>query len=268
MMGIEPITQRPRMDEALGVIIRLLDGEVVTHHADWFELHEARLQMLPVNGTLPIAVASTTSPAGMVCAGHHGVGVLSLGAGLIGGKKDLAAQWALGEKAAAAAGQVLRREGWRLVLRAHVAESREEAIADVRDGRERERDQYYRRVAGMKNDTTLEDEIEQDSSLDRHARRHDRRARPPAGVDRRLRRVHGAGQRLGRPREATLRSYELIARYVMPEVRGQIAPLRASYDMVAANKRSYGGPAMAAVAKAYADAGEAMPDGMDAAKLR
>ena len=69
-------------------------------------------------------------------------------------------------------------------------------------------------------------------------------------------------------REATLRSYEMIARYVMPEVRGQIAPPRASYEMVAANKRSYGAPAMAAVAKAYADAGEAMPDGMDAAKLR
>ena len=33
MMGIEPITQRPRMDESLGVIIQLLNGEVVTHVA-------------------------------------------------------------------------------------------------------------------------------------------------------------------------------------------------------------------------------------------
>ena len=41
--------------------------------------------------------------------------------------------------------------------------------------------------------------------------------------------------------EATLRSYELIARRVMPELRGHLAPLRASYDMVASNKRSYGG---------------------------
>jgi len=52
MMGIDPVTQRPRMDEALGVIVRLLAGEVVTHEAEWFALHEARLQMLPVNGTL------------------------------------------------------------------------------------------------------------------------------------------------------------------------------------------------------------------------
>ncbi|MEC9058423.1 MAG: LLM class flavin-dependent oxidoreductase, partial [Actinomycetota bacterium] len=31
MMGIEPVTQRSRMEEALGVIIRLLDGETVNH---------------------------------------------------------------------------------------------------------------------------------------------------------------------------------------------------------------------------------------------
>ena len=101
MMGLDPVRNRSKMDEALGVIVRLLAGEVVTHHADWFTLQDAQLQLLPVNGTLPIAVASTTSPAGMVCAGTHGVGVLSLGAGLIGGQKDLAAQWAMGQKAAA-----------------------------------------------------------------------------------------------------------------------------------------------------------------------
>ena len=267
MMGIQPVTQRPRMDESLGVIIRLLNGEVVTHVADWFELHEARLQMLPVNGSMPIAVASTTSPAGMVCAGHHGVGVLSLGAGLIGGKKDLAAQWALGEKAAAESGHPFDRSGWRLVLRAHLAESREEAIAAVRDGRERERELYYRRVAGMKNDTSLEEEIEQDSSL----------IGTPEDMIAALGRLQESTGGFGgfmvlandwASRAATLRSYELIARFVMPEVRGQIAPLRASYEMVAANKRSYGGPALAAVAKAYEDAGEAMPDGLDPAKLR
>lgn len=98
MMGIDPVTQRPRMNEALGVIIRLLAGKTVTHHSDWFTLEEARLQLLPMNGSMPIAVASSTSPSGMTAAGTHGVGVLSLGAGLIGGKKDLAAHWALGRR--------------------------------------------------------------------------------------------------------------------------------------------------------------------------
>src|SRR6185437_14768524 len=70
MMGIDPVTQRPRMDEALGVILRLLRGEVVDYTADWFELHNAQLQLLPYSDPcFPIAVASTTSPSGMVTAG-------------------------------------------------------------------------------------------------------------------------------------------------------------------------------------------------------
>src|SRR4051794_22822027 len=58
MMGIDPLTQRGRMDESLGVIIRLMCGEVVTHVSDWFELHDAQLQLLPLNGSMPIAVAN------------------------------------------------------------------------------------------------------------------------------------------------------------------------------------------------------------------
>src|SRR6266849_3756347 len=44
MMGIEPVTQRPRRDEALDAIMLLLKGEEpVTLKTDWFELRQARL---------------------------------------------------------------------------------------------------------------------------------------------------------------------------------------------------------------------------------
>jgi limonene 1,2-monooxygenase len=267
MMGIDPLTQRGRMDESLGVIIRLMNGEVVTHVSDWFELHEAQLQLLPLNGSIPIAVASTTSPSGMVTAGRHGVGVLSLGAGLIGGKKDLAAQWAMGQEQAGQSGQTLRREEWRLVIRVHLAETKEEAVRDVREGRDYERNFYYRRVAGMKNDITLEQEIEEDTSI----------VGTPddmiAALDRLTEATGGFGGFLvlandWANRERTLNSYELIARYVIPHFTGMLDPLRSSYDMVVRNKRSYGGPAMAAIAKAFADAGETMPDDLNPATLR
>jgi len=267
MMGIDPVTQRGRMDESLGAIVRLLAGEVVTHESDWFTLREARLQMLPVNGSLPIAVASTTSPSGMVCAGTHGVGVLSLGAGLIGDQKDLAAQWELGQKAAANAGTELRREDWRLVLRAHIAPTREEAIDAVREGRDYEREHYYRRVAGMRNEVTLDEEIERDASI----------VGTPDDMIAAIGRLQDATGGFGgfmvlandwATPDAQLRSYELIARRVMPELRGHLAPLRASYDMVAANKRDYGAPAMAAIRKAYEDAGEPLPAGLAPGKLR
>ena len=119
----------------------------------------------------------------------------------------------------------------------------------------------------MKNDVTLEEEIEQDTSI----------IGTPDDMIAALHRLQDATGGFGgfmvlandwATHEATLRSYELIARRVMPELRGHLAPLRASYEMVAANKRSYGGPAMAAIRQAYDDAGEAMPDGLDPGRLR
>jgi len=65
MMGIEPVTQRPRMEEALEAIMRLLRcDEPVTMKTDWFELREARLHLAPYTDPhFPIAVASTITPA-------------------------------------------------------------------------------------------------------------------------------------------------------------------------------------------------------------
>ncbi|MEC7915992.1 MAG: LLM class flavin-dependent oxidoreductase [Actinomycetota bacterium] len=267
MMGIEPVTQRSRMEEALGVIIRLLDGETVNHSSDWFQLNDAHLQMLPLNGSIPIAVASTTSPAGMVCAGHHGVGVLSLGAGLIGGKKDLQAQWALGEEAARAAGKTMKREDWRLVIRVHLAESRQEAMDQVREGREREREGYFRKVAGLRNDHTLEQEIEDDASI----------VGTPDDMIEALRRLRSSTGGFGgflvlgndwANHQDTLRSYELIARQVIPVFNGMLEPLQRSYDTVVDNKRSFAEPVMKAIRRAYEDAGQEIPENLTPKNLR
>src|SRR6267378_165870 len=67
MMGIEPVTQRPRMDEALDAIMLLLKcEEPVTLKTDWFELREARLHLAPYTEPhFPIAVASVMTPSGV-----------------------------------------------------------------------------------------------------------------------------------------------------------------------------------------------------------
>lgn len=74
MLGIDPLTQRQRMDESLTAIMALLrcDGPV-SMTTDWFELREARLHLAPYTDPhFPIAVGSTITPAGMVSAGKHG----------------------------------------------------------------------------------------------------------------------------------------------------------------------------------------------------
>ena len=58
---------------------------------DWFEMRDARLHLAPYSDPhFEIAVASTITPFGMIAAGTHGVGVLSIGAGLPGGPEALA----------------------------------------------------------------------------------------------------------------------------------------------------------------------------------
>jgi limonene 1,2-monooxygenase len=55
---------------------------------------------------------------------------------------------------------------------------------------------------------------------------------------------------------------------VIPEFRGHLEPLRARYDRVVAKKRDYGAPAMAAIKKAYEDAGQQMPEDLNPTNLR
>jgi limonene 1,2-monooxygenase len=62
--GIDPMTQRDRQDEAIGVIRRLFAGERVTHESDWFTLKDARLQLFPLQEEMPMVTASSISPSG------------------------------------------------------------------------------------------------------------------------------------------------------------------------------------------------------------
>ena len=130
MMGIEPSTQRARMEESLSAIMQLLKcEEPVTMKTDWFELKDARLHLAPYSYPhFPIACASTITPSGMIAAGKHGLGVLSIGAGLPGGPEAMAKQWAIYEETAAQHGHKADRSKWRIVTFAHVAETVEQAV--------------------------------------------------------------------------------------------------------------------------------------------
>ena len=127
MLGIEPSTQRPRMLEAMDAIMRLLKcEEPVTMKTDWFEMRDARLHLAPYTDPhFEIAVASTITPFGMIAAGTHGVGVLSIGAGLPGGPEAMASQWKIAEEYAAKNGKTVDRKNWRVVVNAHIAEDDE-----------------------------------------------------------------------------------------------------------------------------------------------
>jgi limonene 1,2-monooxygenase len=265
MLGIEPVTQRPRMNEALDAIMALLRcEEPVTMKTDWFELREARLHLAPYTAPhFPIAVASTLTPAGMVCAGKHGVGVLSLAAGLPGGPEALVEQWRIAEETAAKHGQRMDRGAWRLVTNMHVAEDDELALREVHAGERRETVTYFEETLGRppgRSDDPLRDGVRMGTTL----------VGSPDTVRKGIERLlgftdGGAGGILFRAhewatREQTLRSYELFARYVMPCFQSSLDTIVASNRWARERRRDVFGPNVQAIANAYADAGRQMPD--------
>ena len=135
MLGIEPSEQRRMMAEALEVLVPLLRGEAVTRKTDWFDLQEAQSQLPPVQWPGPeIAVASAISPSGASAAGRHGIGLLSLAASGPEGYEQLPKHWQVCEETAAKAGTRVDRANWRCVVPMHIAETREQARADMEFG--------------------------------------------------------------------------------------------------------------------------------------
>ena len=134
MLGLDATKQRDMMDEALGVIRRLFAGEVVTHESHWFKLFEAQLQLRPWSREIEIAVANQVSPAGARCAGKHGAGLLSIGATTMAGFDMLGMNWQAYAQKCHEAGREPNRDTWRLVGPMHIAETREQARANVRFG--------------------------------------------------------------------------------------------------------------------------------------
>ncbi len=269
MLGIDPSTQRRRMDEALEAIMALLrcDGPV-TRKTDWFEMRDARLHLRPYSDPhFPIAVASTLTPAGPVVAGRHGVGILSLGAGAPGGLAAIAGQWRIAEEEAAKHGKMMDRAQWRMVMNVHVAETDEQAMADVRVGERLETVTYFEDALGRppgRSEDPLTDGIAAGTTLVGSPETVAR------GIENLVRHSEGGfGGFLFRAhdwadREQTWRSYELFARWVMPRFQQSLDTVAESYDWVVSNRKTIFGPNVDALRRAFTDSGRDAPANLGA----
>src|SRR2546422_35749 len=173
MMGIEPVTQRPRMDEALDAIMLLLKcEEPVTLKTDWFELRQARLHLAPdTDPHVPIAVGRPP------------------------GRSD-------------------------------------DPLTE-----------------GVKMGTTLVGSVETVVKGINHLWKLSN-----GGFGGLLFRAHNWANR-----EQTLKSYELFARYVIPQFQGSADGPRGSNEWARSNRRSIFSPNVEAIQQAYARAGREAP---------
>jgi len=247
MLGIDPMVQRDRQDEAIGVIKRLFAGERVTHESDWFTLRDARLQLFPLQEDMPFAVASQVSPSGMTLAGKYGAGVLSIGSMSTQGLLALPTQWGFAEDSAAKHGQTVDRENWRVVMTWHIAETREQARIEAREGLMRWHNEYNVGTLmrpGAVAYNTPDEAVDQTAFVDGAASV----IGTPDDLVKAIRDLYqlsgGFGTVIGfahdwANRENTLRSWDLVARYVIPEVNGLLEGYRTSREYVVEHRESF-----------------------------
>jgi limonene 1,2-monooxygenase len=256
-LGIDPMVQRDRQDEAIGVIRRLFAGERVTLESEWFTLRDAALQILPLQEELPMTVASMVSPSGMTLAGKYGIGVLSIGSMSTAGIQALPLQWSFAEEAAAEHGTTVDRADWRILLSFHLAETRQDARRQARDGLLRWHNDYT--VATLQRPGAVAYDSP-DEAVDALAFAEGAAAviGTPDDLVETIRHMHelcgGFGAVIGFVHDwanpdDTRRSWELLARHVVPEINGYLRPMRRSEEWVQTNRASFERATKAVVTK-------------------
>lgn len=247
-LGLDPMLLRDRQDEAMGVIRKLFEGgERFSYESDWFKLRDAKLHLKPLQKNMEFAVASQISPSGMTLAGKHQAGVLSIGAMVAEGMRSLPTQWSFAEESAAKHGNSVDRKNWRIVMNWHIAETRKEARLQAKEGLLRHNNDYSVATLNPDEGTIYKSP---DDAVDGVAFSENSTAvigTPDdliAKIKEMISITGGFGCVIGfahdwANRENTLKSWDLVARYVIPEINGLLDDYRESHEFVTNNRETW-----------------------------
>jgi limonene 1,2-monooxygenase len=245
MIGRNMAELRTMFAESLEAVVALVNGEErVTMKTSWFTLQDAKLQLAPFRPSgLEIAAASVGSPNSMRLSGRYGISTVSFGAPPAPGwpRVDLRKQWAHAEESAAEHGQTVDRQNWRITIPVYVAESRAEALRDVREGFEECLFGYWGGIRGLDvempgvpRSQMLEKTIDLGNaiigSVDDCIEGISRLREESGGFGTLLVFAHDWASW-----ERTKRSYDLLARYVAPHFTGSTRRLNDSVEWFAEN---------------------------------
>ena len=233
MIGIEPSQTRGLLEDSLGCIMHLLTSdEPLTFTNDRWDLREARLHLRPYSNPLfDISAAAVASPAGPRLAGRHGIGLLSIGATTAAGFDALALHWDVMEAEAKQHGTTVDRSKWRLVGLVHIADTMEQAYRDVEYGME-QWFHYFQAVAAFPQMAVPGNNVKEMIQFVNESG-FGAIGTPDmavAQIDRLMKQSNGGfGAYLMLAHNwadpaATAKSYELIARHVMPHFQGHHLP--------------------------------------------
>jgi limonene 1,2-monooxygenase len=235
MIGLGMEEQRTAFEEDVDVLMAILRGEAVTKKTNGYNLVDARTQFAPYSD-FDVVVAAIASPTGPRAAAKNGAGLLSVGATAKGGFDALTLHWDVMAERGPQFGHTPDRAKWRLAGPMHLAETKEQAIEDVRFGLNAWAD-YTQHVLAAPHfraaGETFEERVEwvNETGLGVIGTPDD----AVAQIERLEKQSGGFGSYLlihheWARHEATLRSYELFARYVKPRFQGSTSRLAQAED--------------------------------------
>jgi limonene 1,2-monooxygenase len=263
MMGIDPVNQRPMMQESLEAILALFragPGERTSRETDWFTLRDAALHMRPYTWPYPeIACAAMISPSGPRLAGSLGTSLLSLSMSVPGGFAALETTWdVVSDQAAKSGRDAPDRKDWRVLGIVHLADTKDQAIDDCTYGL-----QDFAEYFGAAGFVPLNNEVEGGQTPSSPDASLAQTASPDASLAQARQFVEDYASKgnccIGTPAEAvtyiqdlldrsggfgtflllghdwaspsaTFHSYELFAREVMPHFKGQLGAPQESHE--------------------------------------
>ncbi len=227
VFGLSNEQAKSRFQPTLEALLKLFETlEPLTIKTDWFEMRDAVLQLRPYQPTLPIAIA-TDSPEGYALAGRYGATVLS------SAKPETITQlWNAYEDEALVQGRLADKKNINLAFNIHLAETKEQALEDIRVGAASERYDFSTTVTGSPLPKVSRDKWAEELA----SRPTDIIGTPDEAVRRIAEVVEQTGGFGGvmirskewTSREAKWKSFELLARYVMPHFRGSLKGLQAT----------------------------------------
>jgi limonene 1,2-monooxygenase len=240
LFNLPPQDLRPMMSEALDIIVKLLESpEPLDYDGRFWQFRGLVLQLRSYQKPrLPLALATGGNKRSLELAGKYGMMLLSSAAKPGPGMLPLAEQWPIVEAAATESGRVVSRNDWRAVTYIYLADTREQAWADIEAGAHRDVHQYFFGIGGKAGYEAYPGQPASEMTVQSIAEQRRWIIGTPddaiAAIERFNEETGGIGGIMLTTHEWVSQakskySLELFARYVMPHFRGHTADFKRAW---------------------------------------
>jgi limonene 1,2-monooxygenase len=173
--------------------------------------------------------------------------VISIGSTSTEGLAALSTQWAFAEQAAQKYGNTVNRKDWRVMLSWHIAETREQARREAGEGLMRWNNEYILETLqrpGTKRFTSADQAVDETAFVPGAASVIGTPDDLIEAIRKLIPLTGGFGTVIGfvhdwANREHTKRSWDMVARYVIPELNGMMDRYRESREFVINNRSAF-----------------------------